>query len=214
VSFYLQTADQRRKLRITKAIKDSATKAALPQTVARNAWSWARIRGWLRSRPLLVPIAAIIIIAVVIVAVWVNRQQRVGGQSVIEQELAQLNTPASLREVPAQMVSVDLSPVAVRDVKPQVDVKLRGGATRIVEIHLPWIQKERYSKFQAEIRRVGESEGLTIHNLRAENAGQFAVRLRLPARILRPGDYQIQLAGIGADGAVNPSEEYTFRVVN
>jgi hypothetical protein len=213
VSHYLQTPDQRRKLRITKSLKELATRKTVPQTVAANGSSWARIRGWLRSRPLLVPIAAMIIIAVVIVAVLVNRRPGSFEQAAIDAELARLNTPASLRESQSQMRSVDLSPVAVRDIKPQTEVKLNAGV-KIVELRLPWIQKERYSRFHAEVHRVGESHGITIPELPPDPDNPSLVRLRLPAQILRPGDYQVQLAGINPDGILSPSEEYTLRVTN
>jgi hypothetical protein len=131
----------------------------------------------------------------------------------IEQELAQLNSPASLREVPPEMTSFDLRPVSVRSVGAQAELKIPAGS-RLIELQLPWIQNERYSMYQAVVRRGSDRESFTISNLQAESDGRYTIRLRLTAQMLTRGDYQINLIGLAADGSASSSEEYSFVVAN
>ena len=207
---YGQTAEQLQQLRITKAIKDWAVRENASQAVPTELSTWQRLRARLRLRPVFViPIAVTAMIAIVVACVWLNSRMKRAG---IEQELAQLNSPASLREVPEQMFPFNLSPVAVRSTEPQIVIKRPAAATAIIELHLPWIQKERYPRYEAEIRRVGGEESFTIPNLQAENNGRYEIRLRFPARLISRGQYQIRLSGIDSSGAAGTSEEYVFSV--
>ena len=129
----------------------------------------------------------------------------------VERELARLNSPASLRETPPDVIVFELRPVTVRSDEPQSGIN-SPGEIRIVEMRLPWIQKERYLMYQATIRRIEETESFSIRNLEPQNDGAYRIRVRLPARILRGGSYQIQLRGIANDGTLGPPEEYPFSV--
>ena len=211
ISLYARTSQERRKLRIHKSIKDWALReAAVPEIIPAKVSSWERLGNWLRLKPALVPIAVAIVIALVVVAVWLNQRNR---HSAIEQELAQLNSPSSLREVPPQMVQLDLSPVAPRSGEPPREIALRGDV-EIVELVLPWT-KERYAKYRAQLSRVGENDGsYTIPNLHAGSDGEHVIRLRLRTHILHRGNYKIELSGIAPDGSLGASEEYTFVVSN
>lgn len=208
---YGQTAAQLQQLRITKAIKDWAVREiALVQPVPDELSIWRRLRARLRLKPaFVIPIAVTAMIVIVVAGVWLNSRMK---RAALEQELAQLNTPASLREIPERMFSINLSPVAVRSTEPQTVIKRSAAATAIVELHLPWIQTERYPTYHAEIRRVGGDESFTIPNLQPENSGQYEIRLRFPARLISRGQYQVRLSGIDSGGAAGTSEEYTFIV--
>ncbi len=214
LSRYAQTTAQRRKLKITKSIKDRAvTKAGLIETIPARISGWSRLLARLRQKPtFVIPIAVTAMIAIVVAAVWLNsRSERNKQRLAIEQELAQLNAPQSLRGVLPQMLSKELSPITLRSVEQQTEIKTRPDI-RIVELHLPWIQKERYPTYRAEVRRFGDDESFMIRNLQAENEGRYAIRIRLPAHLLTRGHYQVHLSGIATDGAVSPAEEYTFAV--
>jgi hypothetical protein len=207
---YGQTAEQLQQLRINKAIKDWAIRENASQTVPAELSTWQRLRARVRLRPVFViPIAVTAMIAIVVTCVWLNSRMK---HAAIEQELAQLNSPASLREVPERMFSLNLSPVAVRSTEPEIVIKRPAAATAIVELHLPWIQKERYPTYHAEIRSVGGDESFTIPNLQAENNGRYEIRLRFPARIISRGQYQVRLSGIDSAGAAGTNEEYVFIV--
>jgi len=211
LSRYGQTAAQVQQLRITKAIKDWATREnASVHNVAAASSLWNRLRTKLRlKQAFVIPIAVTALIAIVVGGLWLNSRM---NHAALQQELAQLNTPASLREIPERMFSLTLSPGAVRSTEPQIVIKRPAEATAIVELNLPWIQKERYPTYEAEIRRVGGTRLFTIPNLQAENNSRYAVRLRFPARMLFRGQYQVTLSGIDADGAAVTTEEYAFIV--
>jgi len=207
---YGQTAAQLQQLRINKAIKDWALReSAREQTVPVQLSSWSRLRARLRLKPVFViPIAVTAMIAIVCAAVWLNGRMK---RAAIEQELAQLNTPSNLREVPPQMISMELPPIAVRSLEPGKNFT-KSADIQTVELRLPWIQKERYSTYQAEVRHVGGDESFTIPNLQPEKDGLSIIRLRLPAHILSRGQYQIRLSGIDSGGVAGTTAEYAFSV--
>ena len=213
VSRYAQTDEQRRKLRITGVIKDWAVREArAPHQAAPAVSIWSRVRSWLRFNPrFFIPIAVTTVVAAVFAVVWLTGRIEQRKHLAIEQELAQLNSPASLREVLPNTISVDLSPVSTRSTQLQGELNIPGG-TRFVELHLPWIQSERYSTYQAEVRRLRDRKSFKIPNLQAQNDGGYTIRLRLPAQMLTTGSYQINLSGVAANGTLSFSEEYSFVV--
>ena len=213
IALYAQTPEQRRKLGITKSIKDWAMQEAVLPAIADtkvSAWDRLRAKSWLKP-VFVIPIAVAAMIAIVVVVVWLNSRERNRHHLAIEQELAQLNTPSSLREVPPQMVSKDLSPAAVRGTERETEIR-KSGDVRLVELRLPWVRGERYSSYQIQIGRVGEGESYTIRNLQGEDDGRYAVRVRIPTHLLNQGQYLIRLSGINADGTSGLLEEYLFTV--
>lgn len=215
LSVYAQTNEQRRQLRITGAIKDWAVRQArAPHVAAVPVSVWSRLWSWLRLKPrFVVPIAVASVIGGVLAIVWLNSQMEQREHWAIEQELAQLNTPASLREVLPAMTSIDLRPVSFRSVEPQTELKIPA-EIRFIELQLPWIQNERFPRYQAEVRRVGARKAFTIPKLPADTTGGNVIRLRLPARMLTRGHYQINLAGVDDTGSARSTEEYSFFVTN
>jgi len=209
---YGQTAAQRQQLRITEAIKNWALKEnAAVQTVPTEVSTWRRLRTILRLKPaFVIPIAVAAMIAIVVAGIWLNTRMK---RAALEQELAQLNTPERLREVPAQMVVLELSPVAVRSAQLQAELK-KSADTRLIELHLPWVQKERYPTYRAEVYRVGGDELFSMPNVQAETDGRYQIRTRLPAYIFTRGQYLVRLTGIDPGGAAGITEEYTFTVDN
>ena len=90
-----------------------------------------------------------------------------------------------------------------------------GPDTQIGELRLLWIQKDRFPKYKAVVRRVGGRghESTTIDDLQPEDDGKV-IRLRLPNRFLTRGAYQVELSGITANGGAGSSDEYSFTVRN
>lgn len=210
LKLYAQTPEQQQKLRITKSIKDWAVSEAVrTETVSSPVSTSSKKRLWLRPT-VAVPIAVAIVIAIVFTIVWLNRRNEAQMHLAVEQELARLNSPESLREVPQQMISRELKPVAVRSVEPAVQIN-PGADVRFVELRLPWIQRERYSTYQARLR-LRDDTSYTVPNLQASGDGEYVIRLRLPAYILQRGNYRIELSGIAADGTTGITEEYGFVV--
>lgn len=211
VLLYAQTNEQRRRLRISGAIKDWAIREArAPRSTTTTKTLWNRLWTWLRLKPhFVVPIAVTTVIAVVLAVVLLNSWVEQRKHLVIEQELAQLNSPASLRGVPPDMASFDLSPVTVRSDEAQNQIKIAAG-TRVIELRLPWTQGERYSTYRAEVRRLRDRKTFTIPNLVAESDGR-TIRLRLFSHLLTKGNHQINLTGASAGGK-GSSQEYSFVV--
>ena len=200
VARYAQTPEQRRRLRITKSIKDWALAEAASTVPAKTSG----FRAWFGFRPMLViPIAATAVIVIVVAALWVKGRAE---HAAIEQELTRLNTSANLQEGPA---SIELLPVTPRGVKSQNEI--HRSENGVVELRLLWLQKERYPSYQAMIRQVGNNQSFSVRNLLPETDGK-AIRLKLPDYILKKGTYQINLSGLTAEGSASTSEEYTFTV--
>ena len=211
IAIYAQTPEQRQKLRITGSIKNWAIReAALPQANGTKISVWSRLRT---LKPVFViPIAVAAMIAIVVAVVWLNgREDR--RHRAIEQELAQLNTPSSLREALPGTVSADLSPGAVRGAERETEIK-KTVDVHVIELRLAWVQTERYSSYQADIKLPGNEKSFTIPNLQAENDRGYFVKVKLSAHLLDRGQYQIRLSGINADGTTGLVEEYLFSVSN
>jgi uncharacterized protein YggT (Ycf19 family) len=208
---YAQTSEQRRNLRITQSIKDWAvTEARASQAATATASVWSGLRERLRLTPVFVSIITMMVIAIVLAIFWLNSWMGQRRHSALEQELLQLNSPASLREVPPQMSSLDLRPVAVRSAGPETRLN-PNPEIQTVELRLPWIRKDRYSTYQAEVHRLGDNDSYIIPNLHPENDGGL-VRIRLPARMLIRGQYQVNLSGVASDGSPSSPEEYQLAV--
>ena len=211
---YGQTPAQQRQLGINKSIKDWALKeSASTHTASAKVSVWSWLRESFRLKPaFVIPIVVTAMIVIAVAAVWLSsRREQQDRNRAIEQELVQLNTPANLRESPPNMSSFDLSPVTVRSVEQETEIK-KTAQTEIVELRLPWTQGERYSSYRAELRRVAGAELFTIPNVQAEHDGVYRIRMRLPASSLRRGHYSVRLTSITPDGSAGLTEEYTFAV--
>ena len=208
VSRYGQTPAQQRQLQINKSIKDWA----LRESGSTRTSFWARLREGLALKPaVVIPIVVTVMIGIVVAAVWLSGRSEQQRRFAIEQELAQLNAPAALRENPPYMTSLQMSPNSVRSVEQETELK-KTGDIQLFELSLPWVQRERYSSYRAELLRVGVDDEFIIPNLAADDDGPYRVRLRLPAHLLHRGHYSIRLIGITPDGSPGLTGEYTFAV--
>jgi hypothetical protein len=210
---YADTPEQRQKLRITRSVKEWATREAnLTQDGRTTVSIWSRLRDGLRVRPVFViPLAITAMIVIVFAAVWLNRRTEQRNKLLaVKQEITRLNDPSSLRQTPAQMSALVLSPVSVRSVEKESEF-VRRTDEPFVELRLLWFQKENYPTYQAVIRWPAGNESHTIPNLYSDSDGT-TIRMRLPTHFLTPGSYQIELCGIDAGGTPGPSEEYKFTV--
>lgn len=176
VARFAQTDEQRRKLRISKSIKDWAISQNVPVAVPRQ------VRFW--QRPSAVPIAAVVLIAIVIAAFWVSRRSE---HAAIERELAQLNAPSNTT---AASVQRELSPVTVRGDGAQEQLSASAGG--VVELRLLLIQKESYPSYQVTLHRVDDRESYTVPSA-VPSADGKAVHLLLPEGFLKRGVWQITL---------------------
>jgi hypothetical protein len=158
----------------------------------------------------MIPIAAVSVIAIVFAVIslksrWDQRSEHLA----MEQELARLNGP-SFHEVSGLAPPLRLAPGSVRGSETENELIPLANA-EFAELDLLWTQKERFRSYRATIRRYDSDERFNVPPLQLDN-GTNMIRLRLPARLLNPGLYQIEISGVAADGAVSPAEEYTFEV--
>jgi hypothetical protein len=216
LSLYGDTAAQRRKLRIARSIQEWAVnQPKTPPVRPEPAIStWSRLRERLRLKPMfLIPVAVAATIAIVVAVVWVNsrRTERNRQHLAMQQELAQLNSPSTFREVPPAMPLLRLKPGSLRSVEPQPELKLRPDSS-IAELRLLWMQKEDYPTYEALVRRLGDDQPYTISNLKVEMEDGKFIRVRLPAHLLTRGNYEIELGGLSADGTKSLPEVYSFTV--
>ena len=211
---YGATPAQRRQLRITKSVKEWAIKEANVAQFNPPAISiWSRVLAGLKLKPtFVVPIAVTTMIAIAVTAFWLNsqRQQRNREYVAKQEELAQLNDPSNLREVPLQD-SLTLSPVAVRSGDRQAELTRRPDL-QVVELRLLWIRPEKYPSYRAVIQRVGDGESFTVDRLHAQENGGQVIRLKLPVSLLTRGLYRIQVSGVDESGVIIVTEEFNFTV--
>ena len=204
---YGETSAEKRKLRIAKSIHDWA--ATTPETipvVAAVEPGRSRVRGRFWLKPVFaIPIVAVSAIALICAVVWLNskRQQR-NRHLAMQQELVRLNDPSMFRDVSPQTPPLTLNPVSVRSAEVQRELTPPVNAD-FLELHLLWIQKERYPSYQVMIRRFGDSESFLLPNLQAADSSNV-IRLRLSTRFLTRGLYQIEVSGVGGEPGL--AEEY------
>lgn len=214
LSLYGDTGAQRRKLRIARSVQLWAlNQPKTPPSVPKPAISiWSRLLERLRLRPgRVIPVAVAAAVAIVMALVWVNSRRTEREYLAINQELAQLNTPSSLREVPPGMPLLTLKPGSVRSIEGAAELKRRSDSS-VAELRLLWMQKEDYPTYQAVLRWPGIDQSYAIHNLTVENeVGKF-IRVRLPFNLLTRGNHQIELSGVSVEGTKSPPEVYSFTV--
>lgn len=216
LSLYGDTVAQRRRLRIAKSVQQWALdQSKTPLPIPKPAISiWARLLERLRLRPVLViPITVAAAVAIVVALVWVNsrRTERHREYLALNQELVQLNTPSSLREVPPGMSLRTLKPGSNRSIDGGSELK-RGTDSSVAELRLLWMQKEDYPTYQAVLRLPGDDQSYTIPNLTIEKEDGKFIRVRIPVHRLTRGNHQIELTGISADGTRSLPEIYNFTV--
>ena len=216
-SRYANDPTQQRKLRIARSIRQHAI--ANSQTVSTPAAVFERPRlTWSRfDLRVVAPVFASLLILVIIAAVWIAvRMNRTAGernqQAAIERQLAELNSPASLKAKPPQMISTALAPVSLRSVNSASELTLKS-SSQVVELNLLWTQREEYLSYQAELSRVGRTKVFKLPPLQLEkDKDGRLVRLRLPADLLEAGLYRITLTSPKDDGTPWATEEYDFLI--
>ena len=212
---YAQTEEQRRKIQITASIKNwAAREARSPRTPAAKVSVWDQLWTRLGLKPrFAVPIAVTCVIVIVLAIVWLHSRKARQEHLAVEQQLAQLNSPENLRVVLPGTTLLDLRPGAFRGLESQTEVRIPAESPYI-ELHLYGTRPEQYSAYNAEVRRLRDGAIFKIPGLQPLVNGAYVIRLRLLPGVLTPGQYQVSLSGIAADGSESPSEEYAFVVVN
>ena len=200
------TPAQQRRLRIAKSINDwidTSTEESRPQPTVST---WERLVERFRFRPIVViPAVATAVIAIVLALLWINATLDRRDQ----ERAAREPRIARPKQVQGPSQALTLSPVSVRSAESPNEL-LKRSDVQNVELHLAWIQPDRYPVYRAILRRVGYENPLTAGDIKPEDDG--TVVLNVPARGLTRGEYQVELTGIAPDGATGPAAVYRFTV--
>jgi len=214
---YGYTPQDRRRLQITRLIKEHAMSVAPAVDAAAMQRSSFFRKLWPLDMRILIPALAVLMIALIAGVIWVSQSSRrrsgeANQRASIERELAQLNSTTTSPLPPSEVVSVVLPPISVREAGSNHEVTQNAG-TRVIELHLLWTQKQVFSSYRITFNRVADTEQLTVNELHVQD-DKFgrAVIVKIPTHLLRRGLYQVTLSGAGVNDASGPAEEYIFAV--
>jgi hypothetical protein len=226
---FLSTPRQRRKVRIAESLKKFAVaeEAALsPGTGKMRAPRQPEQRTYsnvltLRKPLLVLSLAAVLLIALGLGAWKIvgtrheneRREQAQTRRAAIEQELAQLNVRSGGTPSDARIFSIDLPPVVVRS-SANSGMISPPAQTTVVELRLVLIGEE-YQNYRASLQKFDSTDQFTISGLRAESTpGGEVVPIKIPARLLTRGIYQLRLRADTAAGEPVEVGEYQFQMSN
>lgn len=220
----LSSLEGRRRLRTATLIKkyvdvEKAAHSPPPGEKIKQNGSQRFAAFGLRRPYVSVALAAVVLLAIGFGAVKLLDVRRLNEQrarehsqrEAVERELAQLND-ASLDGAGAPPAySVPLTPVFVRSVSTARVVSPPASAA-VVELRLA-LAGGGYETYRAVIQKLDDPARFAVPNLRASVAeGRMAIHLKVPARLLTRGDYQLSLSGVSADGKAEEVGEYNFQV--
>src|ERR1041385_524988 len=189
---YGYTPQHRRRLQITKLIKENAMAgvAAVDEAVTKRSFFFRKL--WPQDMRILIPALAVLTIALIAGVIWVSQSSRrraeeANQRTSIERELAELNSTPTSPLPPSEVVSVVLPPVSVRGAGSNHEVTQNPG-TRMIELHLLWTQEQVFSNYRITFNRVADTERLTINKLHVQ-VDKFgrAVVVKIPTHLLRHG---------------------------
>ena len=156
------------------------------------------------------PIAAVVLVTVIVGAVWYATYRRNETQrKVIERELAELNTFGELNLRPDQISRLIVSPTSTRNVVTSISSSFKGPVLEL------WLlpRTKQTERYDALLQKVGSQNEVQISNLQLQDRpGGIAIRLRIPTRLLTRGVYRVQLNGLSTDGRVVETDEYSFQI--
>lgn len=116
------------------------------------------------------------------------------------------------RREPRRILAVTLSPGLAREGGEVTKVKV-GADSEEVQFRLR-LEGDEYRSYSAALLSAEGSTVLTDERLSPEPSdGGEAVIFRAPTRALPPGDYQLKLKGVNADGTSESVGSYPFRIL-
>lgn len=198
---------------------ESVPSSAIAEDGSQAAAQQSHFFSALWKRPALFYTGLSVSVCILGIIAWVVftrlPNQRPQGRAQIEQELAQLNEPNSLRQLPTggptQTYRTALTSGLTRGSGATKTLQISPQVT-LIEIGLE-IPATDYSTYQVTTTSEG-SELFSVKDLRASSDnGNSLVRLYLLPKHLPHGDYQVKLSGATPDGKVETVSSYSFRVV-
>jgi hypothetical protein len=209
---YLAGPRQRQELTLAKVIREYALESAAagpavaPRAPGLKLLDFFTGRGW---QPALV-VAALLLVALVGSWVWwVNRWQGNEPQTATAAAIAQLNKqPYSVESSFSIPLTGFHNRASGQGQKFAVPADIE-----IVQLQLA-LPATPYQSYQATLRVADGAELFTVGDLSARQteAGRL-LNLRLPARLLTPGDYTLSVSGLTTAGLAEGVADYYFRVL-
>jgi hypothetical protein len=137
-----------------------------------------------------------------------SRKLQLAREQQQQQQPTPTRSPASQSGV-AAFVALTLSPGAIRDSGEWKKVSI-SPATRELRIQLD-LPEGGYRSYRAVVRTVEGREVFSSPRLRTRN--EKSLPLNIPARLLSPDDYEIQLSGVNSSAETQDIGSYYFRVL-
>jgi hypothetical protein len=226
-SVFSASPEQREKLTMARAISARAkaevakvspvAEAASDDFVRLNQSAKAAQAAKNSGRTALLIAAAVMI--VIFAAIWLSHRGPRAQESAadrdrhlaIQAELADLNSGSrSGSEVESGTISLVLAPINIRGAGPPSLSRKTG--VSVFEFWLLPTSLDHVS-FRALIKKDGAASQFEVSNLPLADKPQGrAVRLRIPAHLLDPGAYQVELRAVGPDGDSVYAGEYRFQI--
>jgi hypothetical protein len=216
---FLSTPQQVQKLQIAQAVNryfsvEAAAHSPPGLTQRLPPWLTSLLRPERRS--LAYAGAGLLVLCAVVVGWLAFQQPRSGGPTLrvddaaFARELERLNRPGA----PPSALTVVLLPGSLRgSARPQVVLPERAEAAELLLV-LP--TADEYRSYRVVLRKLEQPGEVAAGALKVvtTGGGSKAVSLKLPARLISHGDYNVTLGGLNADDEFEPLADYSFTVPN
>lgn len=214
---FLTTPERVSKVRFARAMAHYVI-AHPPSTGAEGREPLGSLWSFLRAHRFKLAFAVLLIVAVLVALspvmfTWRHAISPLDSRrSALEQELAVLNTSGA-KQTSSGVFSRTLKPTVVRDVGDSRRLELPADGS-VVSLRLELLTAERRS-FRATLETNEGDEIATVQSLPAqESGGSRFVTLKLPSKLLPPGDYQVRLLGVGDERPPAEVGLYPFQIVS
>jgi len=210
---YSSSPAQRRKVKIAQALNRYASAhKPVVQPMAHRSWARSLIELFsVKSRFHQLSLAAFILVLAiggsVLVYYLISRGWRADYYA-----LVQLNQSTSeILQPNSSVVSVSLPPLLFRGTGEPTTVTTTK-QIQTVQLRLPDPANGTYS-FRAVLKDREETEVFTLEDLRARQIDQqWVLVLQIPARMLKPQNYQLEISEKRADGTYEAPSTYAVNV--
>jgi len=219
--YFLQTPQQRQKLRIAKAIRRFAAEAAAvpappSRAPAATTFSPPQKPGAVESRPSwrkpLIASAAALLILLVLGVVWVSQTRwQWNERAALERELERLNVPSdSGPETGSAAFSFFLTP----SLRSETTANIFSQPEGVAAVRLWLVLRENdYPKYRVVFQKDGDPRQFTIDSRRPEATPRgAAVPVNLPSNLFTPGEYSLKVSGVSANGGLEEVGDYSYQV--
>jgi hypothetical protein len=205
---FLATPQQRQKLKLVRGLKDYVARGATKPSAKE------RLVTFLRGRNAIVGFSfAAALVLVSLIGFWVYQSRT------LEREIARLNGLApddrSALQADPSVYPVILTPRlrALGEGNDAQDAKLSIPLRARVVQFLIGLTADNYQRYRVELKRSDDTELFAYDNFTASMSdGGKLLSVKVPARVLTPGDYQLIISGVSSDRQYEYIGSYTFRL--